>query len=73
MARLLGALQARERWLLIYDNAEQPGVLAPFLPGGPGHVVITSRHPDWRELAAPVPVDVFDLGSRLPWATCRWR
>ena len=65
VARLLGALQARERWLLIYDNAEQPGVLAPFLPGGPGHVVITSRHPDWRELAAPVPVGVFDLGESI--------
>ena len=50
---------------MIYDNAEQPGVLAPFLPGGPGHVVITSRHPDWRELAAPVPVDVFDLGESI--------
>ena len=71
VARLLGALQARERWLLIYDNAEQPGVLAPFLPGGPGHVVITSRHPDWRELAAPVPVDVFDLGESIS-LLCGW-
>jgi Domain of unknown function (DUF4062)/NB-ARC domain len=57
--RLLGALQEWDRWLLIYDNAEQPRVLAPFLPGGAGHVVITSRHPDWQELAEPVPVDVF--------------
>jgi hypothetical protein len=46
VSRLLGALQERDRWLLIYDNAEQPRVLAPFLPGGRGHVVITSRHPD---------------------------
>jgi hypothetical protein len=58
VSRLLGALGDRDRWLLIYDNAEQPHVLAPFLPGGAGHVVITSRHPDWQELATPVLVDV---------------
>jgi Domain of unknown function (DUF4062)/Tetratricopeptide repeat/NB-ARC domain len=73
VSRLLGALQDRDRWLLIYDNAEQPRVLAPFLPGSAGHVVITSRYPDWQELATPVPVDVFDrnesvslLCQRLP-------
>ena len=65
VARLLGALQQRDRWLLIYDNAEQPRVLAPFLPGGKGHVVITSRYPDWQELAEPVPVDVFDSGESI--------
>ena len=76
VARLLSALQDRDRWLLIYDNAEQPRVLAPFLPGGAGHVVITSRHPDWQELAAALPVDVFDpsesvslLRQRLPQLT----
>jgi Domain of unknown function (DUF4062)/Tetratricopeptide repeat len=60
LARLLGSLGQRDRWLLIYDNAKAPRKLAPFLPGGAGHVVITSRHPDWGELALPVPVDVFD-------------
>jgi tetratricopeptide (TPR) repeat protein len=76
VSRLLGALQERDRWLLIYDNAEQPPVLAPFLPGGAGHVVITSRHPDWQELATPLPVDLFDriesinlLRQRLPQLT----
>jgi len=76
VSRLLGALQDRDRWLLIYDNAEQPRVLASYLPGGCGHVVITSRHPDWQELAAPLPVDVFDrsesvtlLRQRLPHLT----
>ena len=65
VSRLLGALQDRDRWLLIYDNAEQPRVLAPFLPGGTGHMVITSRHPDWQELAAPLTVDVFDRGESV--------
>ncbi|MEO7195540.1 MAG: FxSxx-COOH system tetratricopeptide repeat protein [Pseudonocardiaceae bacterium] len=59
VSRLLGALHGRQRWLLIYDNAEDPQVLARYLPGGTGHVLITSRNPDWDELAVPVPVDVF--------------
>jgi len=65
VSRLLGALGERDRWLLIFDNAEQPRVLSPFLPGGGGHVVITSRNPDWQELATPVAVDVFDCGESV--------
>jgi DNA-binding SARP family transcriptional activator/tetratricopeptide (TPR) repeat protein len=59
VARLLGALRERDRWLLIFDNAEDPAALAPYLPGGGGQVVITSRNPGWHELAIPVRVDVF--------------
>ncbi len=60
VSRLLGALRDRDRWLLIYDNAENPQLLAPFLPGGGGQVLITSRNPHWHELATAVPVDLFD-------------
>ena len=48
LSRLLGALREREHWLVIFDNAERPAALRQFLPGGRGHVVITSRHPDGR-------------------------
>ncbi len=60
VARLLGVLRERERWLLIFDNAENPAALSGYLPGGRGQVVITSRNPGWHELATPVRVDVFD-------------
>jgi tetratricopeptide (TPR) repeat protein len=60
VSRLLGALRDRDRWLLIYDNAENPQLLAPFLPGGEGQVLITSRNPRWHELATAVPIDLFD-------------
>ncbi|MGH3940011.1 MAG: hypothetical protein ACRDTG_15545 [Pseudonocardiaceae bacterium] len=60
VSRLLGALRERKRWLLIYDNAEDPRFLAPFLPGGSGQMLITSRNPHWDELAATVPVDLFE-------------
>ena len=65
VARLLGALRERNRWLLIFDNAEDPAALARYLPGGGGQVVITSRNPGWDELATPVGVDVFDRDESI--------
>jgi hypothetical protein len=32
VARLLGDLAARERWLVVFDNAEDPRALTPLLP-----------------------------------------
>ncbi|MGH3837292.1 MAG: FxSxx-COOH system tetratricopeptide repeat protein [Pseudonocardiaceae bacterium] len=58
--RLLGALRDRDRWLLIYDNAEDPQLLAPFLPSGAGQVLITSRNPQWSGPATTVRVDLFE-------------
>ncbi|MCX5357841.1 FxSxx-COOH system tetratricopeptide repeat protein [Streptomyces sp. NBC_00124] len=54
---LLAELRTRSRWLLVFDNAEDPGALAPFLPGGPGHVLITSRNPHWHTHAVPLDID----------------
>ncbi|MGH3931636.1 MAG: FxSxx-COOH system tetratricopeptide repeat protein, partial [Pseudonocardiaceae bacterium] len=65
VSRLLGALRERDRWLLIYDNAEDPQLLAPYLPGGAGQVLITSRNPRWGELATLVRVDLFDPGESV--------
>ena len=65
VARLLGMLRERDRWFLIFDNAEDSGALTRYLPGGGGHVVITSRSPGWHELATPVEVDVFDRGESI--------
>lgn len=65
VARLLGALRDRSRWLLVFDNAEDPATLPPFLPGGAGHVVITSRNPGWRDLAGALPVEVFDRDDSM--------
>jgi len=51
VARLLGELVYRSRWLLVFDNAEHPPALADYLPTGLGQVLITSRNPDWTHLA----------------------
>jgi tetratricopeptide (TPR) repeat protein len=59
VARLRGELATRERWLVVFDNAEDPRALSRFLPEGPGQVLITSRNPAWRALAATVGVHAF--------------
>jgi hypothetical protein len=55
---VLRELRKPGRWLLVFDNAEKPEDVRPWLPGGSGHVLITSRERQWAELAAPVEVDV---------------
>ena len=57
-AAVLAELRQHGRWLLIFDNAETPADVAPWLPGGGGHVLITSRERGWDEVATPVEVDV---------------
>lgn len=56
-ARLLGELRGQDRWLLVFDNAENPTALAPFLPGESGHVLI---------------LPVAPVGARSP-PRSRWR
>ncbi|MBP2704050.1 tetratricopeptide repeat protein [Microbispora sp. RL4-1S] len=51
--------QPYSRWLLIFDNAGEPEEVKPYLPGGPGHVLVTSRNKSWSDVAAPLEVDVF--------------
>ena len=57
-AAVLAELHQRGRWLLVFDNVEAPADIAGWLPGGAGHVLITSRERAWAEIAAPVEVDV---------------
>ncbi|WP_344160212.1 FxSxx-COOH system tetratricopeptide repeat protein [Nocardiopsis rhodophaea] len=49
-------------WLLVYDNATAPADIRPLIPtGGPGHVVVTSRSPEWRTAGGNLlQVDTFE-------------
>ena len=47
------------RWILVFDNAEHPDVVRPFIPAGSGHVVVTSRNAEWAGVARTVQVDLF--------------
>ncbi|WP_158566944.1 FxSxx-COOH system tetratricopeptide repeat protein [Actinomadura craniellae] len=53
-------LRGRGRWLLIFDNAEAVEAVREWLPGGPGHVLITSRAGGWERVASGLTVDVMD-------------
>jgi tetratricopeptide (TPR) repeat protein len=62
-----------DKWLLIFDNADQPEELNDILPRGPGHVLITSRNHRWEGVVDTVAVDVFTrdesvefLNKRVP-------
>ncbi len=51
--------QPYNRWLLIFDNADQPEDFPDLIPQGPGDVLITSRNPRWDSRAETVAMDVF--------------
>jgi tetratricopeptide (TPR) repeat protein len=48
-----------KRWLLIYDNAEDVEQLTTLLPGGGGHVLITSQNKQWQDMGTSLEVEKF--------------
>lgn len=45
-------LNGRDDWLLIFDNAAGPDAVKNYIPQDrTGHVIITSRNPNWQEVA----------------------
>ncbi|MGY1761411.1 FxSxx-COOH system tetratricopeptide repeat protein [Geodermatophilus sp. SYSU D00779] len=63
--RLLAELRGRDRWLLVFDNAERPADVADLRPGGGGHVLITSRSPGWGALGGRLEVDVLTRAETI--------
>jgi tetratricopeptide (TPR) repeat protein len=47
------------RWLIVFDNADQPEDIKDLIPAGPGDVLITSRNHRWEAVIRTVPMDVF--------------
>lgn len=48
------------RWLLVFDNAEDPREVRSYFPtGGSGRVLVTSRNMEWARVARRLEVDVF--------------
>src|SRR5580698_904554 len=62
-----------DRWLLIFDNADEPDDIREILPHGPrtGHVLITSRNHRWQNIVGSVPVNVFNRDESIKFLTKR--
>jgi tetratricopeptide (TPR) repeat protein len=56
--QVVARLRERPRWLLVFDNADDPEVLRPYLPGRSGHVVITTRRTGFSGLGQVLDVDI---------------
>jgi tetratricopeptide (TPR) repeat protein len=55
-------LEREEDWLLIFDNADQPELVQPFLPREiQGHILVTSRAQDFQDLGIVQAVEMATL------------
>jgi tetratricopeptide (TPR) repeat protein len=62
VSAVLDALRRGEpygRWLLVFDNADQPELIRGLMPAGHGDIIVTSRNRGWSEVADALEVDVF--------------
>jgi tetratricopeptide (TPR) repeat protein len=47
VATALTLLAGSDNWLVVFDNAGDADSLAPFVPSGPGRVLVTTRNDTW--------------------------
>jgi tetratricopeptide (TPR) repeat protein len=62
MSAVLDALRLGkpyDRWLLVYDNADELDEIRSLIPAGHGHVIVTSRDRGWAGVADALEIDVF--------------
>jgi hypothetical protein len=57
----VSALRHHPSWLLVFDNVTDPATIRQWLPGEPGHVLITSYKDYWNGLATATTVPVGPL------------
>ncbi|MEU1279578.1 FxSxx-COOH system tetratricopeptide repeat protein [Streptomyces sp. NPDC005805] len=66
---VLQHLRTHDRWLVVLDNAENPKLVGTWLPEGRGHVLITSRNPEWRGIAHRTGLNVFTRADAVAYLT----
>jgi tetratricopeptide (TPR) repeat protein len=71
IAVLYDELRGRDRWLVVFDNAEDPADLRPWWPPDSGRVLVTSRNPTWAGLAATIALDVPPRGEAVSFLQLR--
>jgi tetratricopeptide (TPR) repeat protein len=60
-----------DKWLLVFDNADDPEDLSELIPRGPGHVLITSRNHRWQNVAETIEVATFTRSESVEFLTKR--
>ncbi|WNV85074.1 NB-ARC domain-containing protein [Umezawaea sp. Da 62-37] len=65
MREVRAALQGRADWLIVFDNVSKPEDVRPWLVGGPGATLITSRFRGWEATAVQVDLDLFTREESL--------
>jgi len=60
ITKLLTRLRTTRRWLIIFDNAESPETIRPFIPDSRGHVIITTRRAGFEAISAVHQIHVMD-------------
>jgi tetratricopeptide (TPR) repeat protein len=67
-------LLARRDWLIIFDNSPDAQTAKPFIPTeGNGHILITSRNPNWTGVAHGIPLKVMDRDESIEFLMRRTR
>lgn len=62
---LFAALSAAPGWLLIFDNVDDPTVLAGLRPPGSGKTLLTGRGPGLGRLGVPLRVEEFERADSM--------
>lgn len=59
-------LRRNRNWLLVFDNAEDVKLVRGYIPrGSPGHIIVTSRNPNWTGVAKPLSVKPLPLEEAI--------
>jgi cellulose biosynthesis protein BcsQ len=59
-------------WLLVFDDAGEPETLKPYLPKGPGRVLVTARSHSWRGVSSALEIGVFEPAESVDFLRSRW-
>jgi tetratricopeptide (TPR) repeat protein len=73
ISALQDELRRYNRWLLVFDNAEEPAGLWPWWPPDSGRVIVTTRNPAWSAVANTIGVDVLSRTESVAFLRRRTR
>lgn len=59
------------RWIIVFDNTEEPEKLLPYVPTGPGDVIVTTRGGEWSRSGWTIDVNTFSRAESIE-LIARW-